>query len=147
MITGERQLKEIITVKRKIRPVYIFVFIIIAFVIFLLVFDFYECPLLFLFGIPCPFCGMSRAFFSLLKGDFAQSFYYHPLWPLVVITAGYLALRILKLVKLSAKALNVVAHIFAMAFLICYVVRHVTGSAIVEPVYEQSLIYKIFSRL
>lgn len=36
-------------------------------------------------GIPCPGCGMTRAFLSLLSGDVTQAFYWHPLWPMVIL--------------------------------------------------------------
>lgn len=31
-------------------------------------------------GMPCPTCGMTRAFYSLLSLDFKSAFSYHPLW-------------------------------------------------------------------
>lgn len=36
-------------------------------------------------GLPCPGCGMTRSFLSLLSGHMDQAFYWHPLWPLVLI--------------------------------------------------------------
>jgi len=36
------------------------------------------CPLLTFTGIPCPFCGMGRAFVSIENFDIKQSFYYNP---------------------------------------------------------------------
>ena len=36
-------------------------------------------------GIPCPSCGMTRAFKSLLQFDLGQAFKYHPLFPLVLV--------------------------------------------------------------
>lgn len=36
-------------------------------------------------GIPCPSCGMTRAFKSLLYFDFLKAFWYHPLFPLVAL--------------------------------------------------------------
>ncbi len=33
----------------------------------------------YLTGIPCPSCGMTRAFFSLVQFKFAAAFHYHPL--------------------------------------------------------------------
>lgn len=48
-------------------------------------FCFYRCPFLFLWGIPCPGCGMTRAFLALLHLDFAAAFYYHPLFPVVIL--------------------------------------------------------------
>lgn len=57
-------------------------------------FCFYRCPFLFLWGIPCPGCGMTRAFLALLHLDFAAAFYYHPLFPVVIfyILRGIFAL-------------------------------------------------------
>lgn len=36
-------------------------------------------------GIPCPGCGMTRAFLDLFKGDFHGAFRWHPLWPMVLM--------------------------------------------------------------
>lgn len=38
-------------------------------------------------GLPCPGCGLTRAFTCLLSGQWAQSFFYHPLWPLILLLA------------------------------------------------------------
>lgn len=40
------------------------------------------CPLRMIFGIPCPFCGMTRAHLAALRLDFAAAFSEHPLFPL-----------------------------------------------------------------
>ena len=48
---------------------------------------FIGCPIRVITGIPCPGCGMTRAFASLLHLDFARAFHYHPLFPLIIITA------------------------------------------------------------
>ena len=37
-----------------------------------------TCIFLYLFNIPCPGCGMTRAFLSLLKFDFKSAFIYNP---------------------------------------------------------------------
>ena len=39
-----------------------------------------TCPILYLTGISCAGCGMSRAWLCLLHLDFAGAFYYHPLF-------------------------------------------------------------------
>lgn len=36
-------------------------------------------------GLPCPGCGLTRAFLALLRFDLAASFFFNPLWPLVII--------------------------------------------------------------
>lgn len=39
-----------------------------------------------LFGIPCPTCGMTRAYLHLLQGDISGAFKYHPLfWAVPII--------------------------------------------------------------
>jgi hypothetical protein len=41
------------------------------------------------FGIPCPGCGLTRAFISFFTGDYSAAFFYHPLFlaiPLVIMT-------------------------------------------------------------
>jgi hypothetical protein len=41
------------------------------------------CPFLTVTGFPCPFCGLTRSLLSLLAGEFAQAFWYHPIGPIV----------------------------------------------------------------
>lgn len=38
-----------------------------------------SCPVMALFHIPCPGCGMTRALKCLLRGDLAASFAMHPM--------------------------------------------------------------------
>lgn len=129
---------------RMIKPINIIVVLIIAFVIGLFAFDKYRCPLYVIAGIPCPLCGMSRAFFSLFAGDIKEAFYYHPLWPIVVIAVVLLLMRKIKIVTFSDRALNTAAVVIGVAFIVCFVVRHILGSPVVEPVFEQSVMNKIF---
>ncbi len=35
-------------------------------------------------GIPCPGCGMTRAYLAAMRLDFAEAFRMHPLWPVTV---------------------------------------------------------------
>lgn len=42
------------------------------------------CGFLWLTGRPCPFCGMTRALSSLLKGDLTLALTFHPLSPLAL---------------------------------------------------------------
>ena len=42
------------------------------------------CPLRSAFGLSCPGCGMTRAWWALLAGDLQGAFHYHPLFWLPV---------------------------------------------------------------
>ena len=69
---------------RKHKNFYIVIFsLLIIFVMSLL--GIYKCPSDYVLGIPCPTCGITRALGSLLLLDINKSFYYHALWPLVII--------------------------------------------------------------
>lgn len=50
----------------------------------------YTCIFRMLFHIPCPGCGMTRAYISLLHLDFAAAFSYHPMFWSVPILYLYL---------------------------------------------------------
>ena len=100
--------------------------------IIILILSFYRCPFSFLLGIPCPFCGMTRAFLCVLKGDFIEAFYFHPLWPLVIVAGIIFILVKIKVLKLSGKAVNILAFIAAFLFLLCFILRHVYHSPIVQ---------------
>lgn len=43
------------------------------------------CPIKFLTGISCAGCGMLRAWLCILKLDYSEAFYYHPLFPLPLV--------------------------------------------------------------
>ncbi len=46
------------------------------------------CLFKWIFGLPCPGCGLSRAYLSLLNGQISAAFFYHPLFWLVPIIIG-----------------------------------------------------------
>ncbi len=50
------------------------------------------CPIRFLFGIPCPGCGTTRACAAALHGDFIEALRWQPLFPIAVPGFIYIAL-------------------------------------------------------
>lgn len=48
-----------------------------------------ACPMIFMTGIPCAGCGMTRAVRFILSGHFAQAFYLNPMAFPIVLFAGY----------------------------------------------------------
>ena len=123
---------------------YVIVFFIVLFICILSYLNIYICPFLYVTGIPCPCCGMTRAFISLLDLDFKSSFHYHALWPIVlVILPTYFLLKIKK-IKVNKKLETTLSIIIATLFLGYYIFRHIIGSEIVEIHFHDSLIYKIY---
>jgi len=50
-----------------------------------------DCPFNMIFKIPCPGCGMTRAWFSVLKFDFAKAFSYHKMfWSVPILFIAFL---------------------------------------------------------
>ena len=51
------------------------------------------CPFRAATGIPCPGCGLTRAFCAMGKGDVSRAFGFHALGPTLFVVAGLLWLR------------------------------------------------------
>ena len=81
-----------------------------------------------IFGVPCPVCGMTRAFLSLLKLDFAAAISYNPaFWtfPLICIS-GILAATDKKRTKLWL----ILFSAFIATLLIFWAVRLALGTVV-----------------
>ena len=98
-----------------------------------------TCPILFLTGISCAGCGMSRAWFSVLRLDFQSAFAYHPLFwvPPVFLVVFLLRNRI------PEKPRKVLYGIFIGLFGVVWLLRMLSGR---DPVVvfhpEQGLILR-----
>lgn len=78
-----------------------------------------PCPFRHFTGVPCPSCGMSRAWVAALKLDFASAFSFHPLFwsiPLLVIFFIFGDWAFQK----SGKYLLLA---FLFTYVICYILR------------------------
>ena len=125
---------------KKEKQIYIITIIIILLLSLLKI---YKCPFKYIFGISCPFCGMTRAFISLIKFEIAKSFYYHLLWPLVLIILIIYTLIELKIIKIKKKIIYILLYVFCIINLIYYFYRLFNNSNIVYFDFKKSLINKI----
>ena len=107
----------------------------------------YRCPLNFFLGIPCPLCGFTRAMKSVIHGDPASAFYYHPLWPVVVLYCSFCLLSRLKLIRPSSKLMNAFGFLLCFLLIACFILRHIEGSPIVKIHFESSFIYTVFNKI
>ncbi len=80
------------------------------------------CPIRFLFGIPCPGCGTTRACAAALHGDFAEAFRWHPLFIVAVPAFIYIALGDYPLFG-SVRRETVFCVALGLAFLAVYLIR------------------------
>ena len=76
-----------------------------------------TCPIRFLTGVSCAGCGMSRAWLSLLKLDFAAAFAYHPLFWLPLPAAGVILLRRRMPERVYCWVIGVVCALFLIVYL------------------------------
>ena len=103
-----------------------------------------TCPILYLTGISCACCGMSRAWIALLSGKIGLAFFYHPLfWVPPLILIGLLFWK--RIPKRGQIGLIIGVCIL---FLVVYGVRLLDpADEIVVCRPKEGLIYRIFSNL
>ena len=113
----------------------------------LVVLGIYDCPLDRFAGIPCPLCGITRAFTSAARGDFPAAFYYHPLWPVILLALVLFFLSRLNVISPSKKMIDAAGYALCVLLVLCFIIRHIKGSPVVHIHFETSLIYRAFHLL
>lgn len=73
-------------------------------------------------GLPCPGCGMTRAFIAASAGQWGQAFFWHPLWPWMLIGPLIYA-GLLKFKPSSEKSRSRMIWMTLAAFGMVYVLR------------------------
>ena len=81
-------------------------------------------------GLPCPGCGLTRAYLYLIKGDIIKAFAYNPLFPLPAIVVMLLIYNKLKINKYVINTKLTI--IFLIVVILVYVVRMI----LLFPTYE-----------
>ncbi len=90
------------------------------------------CYSVLLFGIPCPFCGITRATKLLLQGQFKASFIMHPL--LILVILGVTLYTILNIIlNKSMVFIKFYVIICIIIFFIFYLYRMKTYYPYQEP--------------
>ena len=75
-------------------------------------------------GLPCPGCGMTRAYLAALRLDFSEAFRMHPLWP---VTVPLIILSLWKNGRIfrSGRVNTAFYLLFLLIYLVVYAVRMV----------------------
>lgn len=118
---------------------------ILLIIFILLLLGIYKCPIKLIFGISCPLCGMTRAFFYAMQFNFKKAFYYHMLWPFVLVGIILHVLIEFKIVRLNKKIIYFLLYLFCLVNLIYYFYRLFNDSNVVYFNFSKSLIYKILT--
>lgn len=84
-----------------------------------------TCPTIMITGIPCPFCGMTRAGFALLKGDIALAYELNPMiFGVLPLAISFIAVRYFTDKKLSV--LKPLIVVFILLTAVVYIYRMIT---------------------
>ena len=86
----------------------------------------------FLFGHSMSFLWNDQSVLCVLEGDLAKSFYFHPLWPIVLGIIIIFPLWKFRFLHLSDKWIDHGAFVIGILFLLCFIIRHMTQSPIVQ---------------
>ena len=99
-----------------------------------------PCILYHLVGLPCPACGLTRAFISLAHFEFGQAFAYHPLFFMVPFVP------LLGLERITEKWRNNIAFVLLGVLVAVWIVRMVLLFPDTPPMTfnENSLLGRLF---
>lgn len=108
--------------KRKLKYIMIHYLpnIILAVFIIIIAVGLYNCPVNAIFNIPCPGCGMTRAYLSLLKLDFKAALHYHCLFPIPIFWVGYQIIR--KHIEPNSRFENILLILSVFLFIIRWII-------------------------
>lgn len=99
----------------------------------------HGCPIRYVTGIPCPGCGLSRAYIALLHLNIREAFSYHPMfWAIPVLVLA--CLRYEKYRGAWTKALMI---LLGLGFVVLYVFRLSTGDPAVTVDIHSGLFYRV----
>ncbi|MCC8104019.1 MAG: DUF2752 domain-containing protein [Clostridiales bacterium] len=103
-----------------------------------------TCPILFLTGISCAGCGMSRAWLSVLRLDFSSAFSFHPLfWILIPVLVLFLLRK-----HISTKLCHMVGMAIILLFLLVYLLRMMNPNDVIvvfRP--EEGIVFRVLESL
>ncbi|MCL1883912.1 MAG: DUF2752 domain-containing protein [Defluviitaleaceae bacterium] len=80
------------------------------------------CPSMIIIGLPCPACGLTRATFLLITGNFSESFNMHPLLvPILLFVTAIFTLKLFRPEKI--KIMQVPSIILLFSTITLYIFR------------------------
>ncbi len=89
------------------------------------------CPIRYATGVPCPGCGMTRAWLAVLHGDLAAAFAYHPLFWAVPLAVALALARVAARQKNFQRAFDIALAAIAVAFIALWMIRLIDPASII----------------
>lgn len=112
------------------------------------IYIFYRCPFDYFLGIPCLGCGMTRAFLSLIHLDIKNAFYYHPLFPIIILIGMDWILEKVGVYKMPNKAKWYIGYSICFLFVITYLIRIQSDNSPIKIEIKESFFYRVvFSKI
>ena len=99
--------------------IYIYLIFFIALISLLIFNNKIPCPFKYIFKIPCPFCGTTRSFKELFKGNITNALYFNFLTiPLLLFILYFLIIFIKDIVKNETKSLELLKRTFTKYYIL-----------------------------
>ncbi len=106
------------------------------------------CPIKALFGVPCPGCGLTRAWWEAMHFRFGEAFSYHPLWlpaPFLLLYAIHLQVLPARFQSRLAKAVLILS---AIAYSSLYLYRiFIVHDPLLQPDFSNALFPILFDKI
>lgn len=104
----------------------------------------YKCPFLHILGVPCMGCGMTRAMIAFVQLKWKLAFYYHPLFPMVMVAICYYILEKLGVFKIEEKKKKIILYFIIICFIIAYILRLFVINSPIHFQFKESVLYRIY---
>ena len=125
-------------------------YIILVFTVYFFIgknFLYSMCPMVSITGFPCPGCGMTRAVFGVLRGNFALAWKMHPF---VYVLGGYVLVFAFRRYIMQKEVKSMVKYIILIAiamigYYIYRMVKYFPGDAPMSYYYG-SILYRVFKK-
>lgn len=100
------------------------------------------CPILYLTGIPCPLCGITRALVNAWRRNYLFAKYLHPLYPMVYVSFVIIYFKS----RINLKIYRAVILMIALMFVLVYLYRLIKGDPVIFIDLEKGQLYKYFAK-
>ncbi|MDR1953219.1 MAG: DUF2752 domain-containing protein [Clostridiales Family XIII bacterium] len=85
----------------------------------------YKCPIYYFFHVPCPGCGITRAYLSIASLDIKAAFNHHPLFFIALPMTLYIPHRNVLKLTISQRVETIMLFVILCLLMIVYIFKMV----------------------